>query len=157
MRAVLSLPPGNLCMMARAPRFHTANFWQSQAGWFMIAASKRAGAARGADQGGLMRKQIALVPILIWSAISGALAQSQDEQQACTNDAFQFCQNFIPDRDRVFTCLVENRRVISAACHTVLTPYLPVETPVVAKRQPAARPKPDKSTKNKGPLNLSPQ
>jgi hypothetical protein len=108
-------------------------------------------------QGGIMKKQIALVPVLIWGAISGALAQSQDDQQACTNDAFQFCQNFIPDRNRVFTCLVENRNNISAACHTVLTPYLPVETPVVAKRQPAARPKPDKSTKNKGPLNLSPQ
>ena len=102
-----------------------------------------------------MKKQIALVPVLIWSAISGALAQSQDEQQACTNDAFQFCQNFIPDRNRVFTCLVENRNQLSVPCHTVMLQYLPAE-PVAVLKKPAASH--DKSaTKSKGPLNLSPQ
>jgi hypothetical protein len=50
MRAVLRLPPGNLCMIARAPGFRAANFWQSQAGWFMIDAS-RAGAAASTKGG----------------------------------------------------------------------------------------------------------
>lgn len=109
-----------------------------------------------------MIRRIALVPVLLWSAMSGVVAQSQDEQQACTNDAFQFCGNFIPDRTRVFNCLVENRNVISVPCHTVLSPYLPVETPVVIKKPPVARPKSVNTTaktpKPKGaPLSLSPQ
>jgi len=99
-----------------------------------------------------MKKQIVLAIVLALGAGKVALAETADEQQACTNDAFQLCQNFIPDRNRVFTCLVENRNQLSAPCHTVMIPYLPAE-PVVALRKPAAR---DKSAKSKAPLNLTP-
>jgi hypothetical protein len=95
-----------------------------------------------------MYKRIAMVTLLASSAATGALAQSADEQ-ACTNDAFQFCQNAIPDRSRVFTCLAENRRVISPACQLVMAPYLPPDPP------PAKNP-PRKTAKTKGPLKLTP-
>ncbi len=62
-----------------------------------------------------MNKQIAMMIVIALSATTAALAETQEEQQACTNDAFQFCQNAIPDRNRVFTCLAENRNLISAA------------------------------------------
>jgi hypothetical protein len=100
-----------------------------------------------------MKKQIALAIALALGAGTIALAETAEEQQACTNDAFQFCQDFIPDRNRVFTCLVKNRNQISAACHTVMAPYLPAEPVVVLKKQPAPR---DRSAKTKGPLNLTP-
>lgn len=45
------------------------------------------------------------------------------------HDAFRFCQSAIPDRDRVFACLVENRDQISSACHTMIAPYLPAGVP----------------------------
>jgi hypothetical protein len=104
-----------------------------------------------------MKKQITLAIIFALSAGTVALATTAEEEQACTNDAFQFCQNFIPDRNRVFTCLVSNRDQLSAACHTVMAPYLPPE-PVVLKKPPAPTPAShDKSAKTKGPLNLTPR
>jgi hypothetical protein len=103
-----------------------------------------------------MRKQIALATVLALGASTIALAATQEEEQACTNDAFQFCQNFIPDRNRVFTCLVENRQQISAACHTVMAPYLPAEPVVALKKQPTPAPH-DRNAKSKAPLNLTPR
>jgi hypothetical protein len=113
----------------------------------MVSSSRTAQA-----QGGTMKPQMALAPILLLTVITGASAQSQDEQQACTNDAFQFCQYAIPDRDRVFACLVQNRNVLSAACHTVMLPYLPADR--VVSKKPASKPK---SQKGSGPLNLTHQ
>jgi hypothetical protein len=101
-----------------------------------------------------MKKQIALAIVLALGASTVALATTPDEEQACTNDAFQFCQNFIPDRNRVFSCLVSNKDQLSAACHTVMAPYLPPE-PVALKKPPAPASH-DKSAKTKGPLSLTP-
>ena len=100
-----------------------------------------------------MNKRIAMLMLLALSAPGGALAQSQDEQQACTNDAFQFCQNAIPDRSRVFACLAENRRVISPACRQVMAQYLPPDPPPPASKKAA----PKKAATKKGPLQLTPQ
>jgi hypothetical protein len=99
-----------------------------------------------------MMKRIALAILLALSAGTVALAETAEEQQACTNDAFQFCQNFIPDRNQVFTCLVNNRNQISAACHVAMAPYLPAE-PVVALKKQSAH---ERAVKTKGPLNLAP-
>jgi len=60
---------------------------------------------------------------LIALAPAASLAQSQEEQQACTNDAFQFCGHAIPDRDRVAGCLSENFNRISIACRAVMQRY----------------------------------
>ncbi|HEY3642763.1 MAG TPA: cysteine rich repeat-containing protein [Xanthobacteraceae bacterium] len=101
-----------------------------------------------------MGKQIALAIVLALGAGTVAFAETAEEQQACTNDAFQFCQNFIPDRNQVFTCLVNNRHQISAACHTVMAPYLPAEPVAALKKQPASAPR-ERNAKSKGPLNLT--
>jgi len=102
-----------------------------------------------------MSKHIALAILLALGAANlgmiDARAQTPEEQQACTNDAFQFCQNAIPDRDKVFTCLASNRTQISPACRAVITPYLAGET----KRQ-ASAPAHEKTAKGKGPLNIAP-
>jgi hypothetical protein len=105
-----------------------------------------------------MRKQIArqtaLAILLALGASTVAVAETPEEQQACTNDAFALCQNFIPDRTRVFTCLVDNRNNLSVACHNVMTPYFPPEPVALKKPQPVAH---DKSAaKTKGPLNIAP-
>jgi hypothetical protein len=103
-----------------------------------------------------MKRQIGLAVVLALGAGTVALAETAEEQQACTNDAFQFCQNFIPDRNRVFSCLVSNRAQLSPPCHTVMAPYLPAEPVAALKKQPAPA-APDRSTKSKGPLNLTPR
>jgi hypothetical protein len=103
-------------------------------------------------------RQIALTGLLALGAETAALAETPEEQQACMNDAFQFCQNFIPDRTQVFACLVNNRNQLSVACHTVMTPYFPPE-PVALKKQPApaAAPHDKSAAKTKGPLNITPR
>jgi hypothetical protein len=103
-----------------------------------------------------MNKRTAIALLMALSASTAALAETQEEQQACTNDAFQFCQNAIPDRDRVFACLAEHKHVISPLCQTAMAPYLPAE-PVV-KKVAVQKPVAHKTTaKNKpGPLVLAP-
>ena len=112
-----------------------------------------------------MKTQVALVFGFTLSAVAGSFAQSeQDQQQACMNDAFQYCNHTIPDRGRTFECLVSNKNVISRPCHAMLVPYLPPE-PVAAKKKAAPKPKPKtkdaqvvkdaKSTKR--PADLTPR
>jgi hypothetical protein len=61
------------------------------------------------------------------SAGTSASAETFEERQACTGDAFQFCSSEIPNRDRVFSCLVASKDVISAACRSVIAPNAPVD------------------------------
>jgi hypothetical protein len=102
-----------------------------------------------------MKNQIVLAIVLALGAGTVALAATPEEEQACTNDAFQFCQNFIPDRNRVFSCLVSNKDQLSVACHTVMAPYLPPE-PVALKKPSAPAARDRSAAKSKGPLSLAP-
>ncbi len=48
-----------------------------------------------------------------------------DGQQACMQDAFTFCGQFIPDRDRVGACLFANKTRISPLCREAMKRYTP--------------------------------
>ncbi len=45
-----------------------------------------------------------------------AFAQTQEEIDACTPDAFRLCEEFIPDREKVKACLIRKRGQLSPAC-----------------------------------------
>ena len=77
-----------------------------------------------------------LVVVIAVIGTTVALAQTEDGRQACMNDAFQFCQDAIPDRERVFQCLVSHKDLISAACYAVMAPSLPVAYLPLKKRAP---------------------
>jgi len=64
--------------------------------------------------------------VCVLSATPVAFAETREEQKACVSDAFRFCLSAIPDRDRVFACLMEKRSLISAACRSVMAPSVPV-------------------------------
>ena len=53
-----------------------------------------------------------------------APAQAQqpaiNPEQACKDDAFRLCNNYIPDRDKVGACLRHNARSLSRDCRTVV-------------------------------------
>ena len=66
---------------------------------------------------------------------AASLAQSQEEQQACMDDAFRFCGHAIPDRDRVAGCLSENFNRISIACRAVMQRYSNARTTTPARRE----------------------
>ena len=70
-----------------------------------------------------MKSHLALTLALVVFLPTAALAQSQDEQNACMNDAFQVCGHAIPDRDRVAACLSENFNRISMPCRQVMRRY----------------------------------
>jgi hypothetical protein len=51
---------------------------------------------------------LARVACVAFTPVS-ALAGSQENQQACMNDALTVCSQLMPDRDRVAGCLISNR------------------------------------------------
>jgi type II secretory pathway component PulL len=51
---------------------------------------------------------------------NSAAAQGTPEQRAaCEGDAQRLCSQFIPDVDRIKTCLGQYRRYLSAACRSM--------------------------------------
>jgi hypothetical protein len=64
-----------------------------------------------------MRKLIAFAFLLTLVSFAGsASAATPEEQQACQDDAFKFCDALIPDEDKVKACLIANLRKLSPAC-----------------------------------------
>lgn len=85
-----------------------------------------------------------------------AEAYTQEQQQACTPDAFRLCSSEIPDVDRVTACMIRNKAQLSPPCKALFRagpePEDVAERPVrrpVAARHKAVRPqhKPKKSAK----------
>jgi hypothetical protein len=76
-----------------------------------------------------MRIHIALACAFLALAPVTASAETQDEQNACMNDAFSVCGHAIPDRERVGACLAQNINRISPACRTVMQRYSRSNTP----------------------------
>jgi hypothetical protein len=93
-----------------------------------------------------MIRSIVLGIALMLSATAVAVAQSQEEQDACKDDAMRVCGDAIPDRDQVARCLNFKKGYISPACRTVIARYFPPDP---------APPKASKRAK-KGPVDLSP-
>ena len=97
------------------------------------------------------RTVVAIVLPAAWvlSTNASASAETFKERQACIGDAFHFCSSAIPDRDRVFSCLLNNGDLISAACHAVIAPDVPVDQASSQKQLPR-----NKSASER-PLNIS--
>jgi hypothetical protein len=70
-----------------------------------------------------MKIKIAIVLAFFALMPATASAQSQDDQNACMNDAFNVCGDAIPDRGRVGACLAKNIKRISPACRAVMKRY----------------------------------
>ena len=67
-----------------------------------------------------------------------ASAYTQEQQAACTGDAFQFCGSEIPDVDRVTACMIRNKSRLSPGCRAHFRPE-PSEA-VASPAVPAGRP-----------------
>jgi hypothetical protein len=70
--------------------------------------------------GGYMKKLAFIVAALTIYA-GPAIAQSQDDQAACTPDVMRLCQQDIPDKGRIIACLVRSKLQLSPACSGVFT------------------------------------
>jgi hypothetical protein len=83
------------------------------------------------------------VPLCIALAPFPASADEREDQAACMNDAMTVCSQFIPDRERVASCLIANPTRISQACRMALTHFDQSRSPpaaaVAAERPAGAR------------------
>lgn len=100
-----------------------------------------------------MIKQVTLAVTFTLTSFAAAFAETPEERQACTDDAFRVCQQAIPDRDRVFACLAANSTALSPLCRHALEPYLATPTP--PRSTTKGKPKPGKKVTN-GPVSLTP-
>jgi hypothetical protein len=118
-------------------------------------------AAWGNPKGHHMRIHLALALAVFALTPVAATAETQEEQQACMNDAFNVCGDYIPDRERVAACLAQNISRISAPCRAVMARYAPQPPAAsVASTRTTRSTKTAKSAKthgNKGPLNIKPK
>jgi hypothetical protein len=100
-------------------------------------------------------KRVAFVLAVTLGSIGVSFAQTQEEQQACMDDAFKFCGQAIPDRERVFYCLVQNKTAITPRCLAALTPFIPAEPPPRTAKLPKTKKK--TASKDGAPINLNPR
>jgi hypothetical protein len=112
-----------------------------------------------------VKQRIIVAVVAALSGTTAGLAQAQEGQQGCMNDAFRLCQDAIPDHERVFQCLASHKDLLSAGCHAVMAPS-PVDKPPLKKEIPRAKSAKGKTTfamhitkdapqRNRRPLTLS--
>jgi hypothetical protein len=111
----------------------------------------------------MFRSIVVGVAVVLGASVS-ANAQSADDQALCQDDAFRICSATIPDRERTFQCMVQNREALSPGCKAVMARLLPPDPP--AKKGRPAKVSRQASTdadgekpirpRKGGPLNLNP-
>jgi len=111
-----------------------------------------------------MFRSIVVAVAVVLGASMSANAQSADDQALCQDDAFRICSATIPDRERTFQCMVQNREALSPGCKAVMARLLPPEPPPQKRRGKVSRQasstdadgeKPARPRKG-GPINLNP-
>jgi hypothetical protein len=75
---------------------------------------------------------------------------TQEQQAACTGDAFALCGPEIPDVDRVTACMIRNKSRLSPGCRAH---FRPEPEPVEAAVVPAGRPMSIKPATAKKPVS----
>jgi len=58
--------------------------------------------------------------ILASATTFSAFGETLEERQACTPDAQNLCADEIPDRERVYECLVKKVNQLSPACKKII-------------------------------------
>jgi hypothetical protein len=107
-------------------------------------ANKPSGGIMLAVQSGNFQFGLMLAAALAVSVMptGGAQAYTQDEQQACSGDAFRLCSAEIPDVDRVTVCMIRNKSQLSPGCRVFFREpeRETAVTPVAAARPLSIRP-----------------
>ena len=68
----------------------------------------------------MVRRPIVAFAILAFVTSLSSAAETPEERQACTNDANTLCPDEIPDRGRVYACLIKKINQLSPACKKVI-------------------------------------
>lgn len=63
-----------------------------------------------------------LTALIVAGNTRPAAAQASDAADRCTPDVMRLCNEYIPDADRIVSCLKAKRRQLSQSCLTALQP-----------------------------------
>jgi hypothetical protein len=86
---------------------------------------------------GLMKSHLALALVTCCVALAPATVRSQSQESqsqytetqedkgACMADALAVCGQFIPDRERVASCLIANSSMVSPTCREAIKRFVP--------------------------------
>ncbi len=69
-----------------------------------------------------MNKRLVLAAALLAGMVSGVMAQQYSRQQqeaACSDDAFRLCGDVIPDEAKVTACMIKKKAALSPRCLVV--------------------------------------
>jgi hypothetical protein len=77
-------------------------------------------------------RTVLALAILASATASSAPAETLEERQACTPDAQSLCFEEIPDRERVYECLVRKVSQLSPLCKKIISASI---APTPAKQQ----------------------
>ncbi len=66
---------------------------------------------------------LALFISLTWGLPNRASAETAAERRACANDAQTHCPDEIPDREKVYACLVQKVNSLTPACKKIITEW----------------------------------
>jgi len=80
-------------------------------------------------------------------------AYTEDEQQACSDDAFRLCSQEIPDVDRVTVCMIRHQSELSPRCRVFFRPSEPELAPARAGRPLSIKPLPAQKPAGVKPRN----
>jgi hypothetical protein len=69
----------------------------------------------------MFHRTVLAFAILASATTFSAFAETAEERQACTNDAQTHCADEIPDRERVYNCLVKKVNLLSPACKRIIS------------------------------------
>ena len=69
-------------------------------------------------------RTVLALAFLAATATFSVRAETAEERQACTNDAQTHCADEIPDRERVYNCLVKKVAQLSAPCKKIINDSL---------------------------------
>ena len=78
-----------------------------------------------------------VLSVSMWSA--AGYAYTQEQQQACSGDAFRLCSADIPDVERITACMSRNRSQLSPGCRAHFRPDH--EAAERSRRQASDRPR----------------
>ena len=71
-----------------------------------------------------LKRTLPLAAALMLAFLSSqAIAQSQDDQQACEGDVYDLCGDKIPDQDEIVACLRKQWSKVSKQCRHVMASY----------------------------------
>jgi hypothetical protein len=59
------------------------------------------------------------------AAVTTAAAETPEQRQACTHDAFRLCSDAMPDVERTKACLLRNRASLSGLCRSAFSTARP--------------------------------